>query len=132
VPIPLLRPTPRPGTIVFYQIDGGFGSAKIFMNRIPIADLREKRYFVIQVPPGRYSFDVSKLDQGRLDLNVQSGWNYYIKNSETFGGYKETLRLMDVGTANSELGNMKLLDGKDVIQHQYFVLPAMRARVPAR
>lgn len=114
-----------PGFVHIYQKDGGFGRARIYMDGEPIAQLREKRYFVIRVRPGLHRFNVSKPDQGELVLNVVRGRHYYVKNSETFGGGKEKLRLMDVESADFEISRMKMLEGKDIIVYQHFVEPAM-------
>jgi hypothetical protein len=114
-----------PGFVHIYQRDGGFGRAKIYLDGEPIAQLREKRYFVIQVKPGLHRFNVSKPDQGELVLNVGRGRHYYVKNSESFGGGKEKLRLMSVESANYEIARMKMLEGKDIIVYQHFVEPAM-------
>lgn len=114
-----------PGFVHIYQKDGGFGRAKIYLDGEPIAQLREKRYFVIQVSPGLHRFNVSKPDQGELVFNVGRGRHYYVKNSESFGGGKEKLRLMDVEWANFEMASMKVLEEKDILRHQHFAEPAM-------
>jgi hypothetical protein len=134
VPVDRIKKAPAkpkvipPGLIYIYQINGGMGTATIFLNGEAIADLREKRYFVIKVKPGLHRFHVSKPDQGELRLEVGSGMSYFVKNSETFGGFKEKLRLMDIGTADAELRRCKLLEGKDVFKYQIFVKPEMARR----
>ncbi|MGE0128241.1 MAG: hypothetical protein AB7U82_09185 [Blastocatellales bacterium] len=116
---------PASSFVHIYQKDGGFGRAKIYLDGVPIAELREKRYFTIRVRPGLHRFHVSKPDQGELTFNVGRGRHYYVKNSEDFGGGKEELRLIDVERANYEIARMKMLEGKDVLRYELFVEPAM-------
>jgi hypothetical protein len=114
-----------PGLVHIYQINGGMGPATIYLDGEAIADLRERRYFIIRVKPGPHSFHVSKHDQGELRLAVEGRRSYYVKNTGAFWSGREKLKLMDVGTGEAELRRCKLLEGKDVIKHSLFVKPEM-------
>ncbi len=47
-------------------------------ENIKIAGLRNKRYFVLRLPPGKYNFD-TRLMWGRLELEVAAGSEYYLR-----------------------------------------------------
>ncbi len=83
---------------------------------------------MIRLRPGFHRFHVSKPGQGQLDLWVESRMNYYVKNSESFGGGKERLKLMDIRTARAETVDLKTLEGKDVLNYRLFVRPEMWSR----
>jgi hypothetical protein len=112
-----------PGIIHFYQIDGGFGKATIYMDGERIADLREKQYFTIRVRPGVHYFTVSKPEQGGIEFRVQGNRNYFVKNSERFGGGKERLRLMNPQDGNYEISSLSPLMMKDIARDDLLVRP---------
>lgn len=123
-PYPYYEPRPTgPGIVHFYQKDGGYGKATIYMDGERIADLREKQYFTIRVRPGLHYFTVSKPEQGGIEFRVRGDRNYFVKNSEKFGGGKEQLRLMNPRDGYYEMNSMSALMLKDVARDDMLVRP---------
>jgi hypothetical protein len=47
-------------------------------KKIKIAMLKNKRYFMVRLPPGKYTFD-TRLMRGHLDLEIAAGGEYYLR-----------------------------------------------------
>lgn len=118
---PLMRPTPIPipppaSFLHFYQLGGGSGQATIFLDGAPIANLRERRYFSIQVVPGLHVFSIFNSGKGQLALTTVNGMHYYLRNSDTFGPWREKLTIVDVTVFNRDLPRLTPLSGADVLR----------------
>ncbi len=121
-----------PSFIHIYQHHGGRGKASVYLDGERIADLREKRYFVIAVKPGGHTFNIAKRDQGGLFFNTIGGRHYYVKNSEGFGGWGEKFRLMSVSASTDEMCKHKMqpIEGQDIFKYDLVVVPEMSTLNP--
>ena len=96
-PAPQL-PEQSPATVYVYRLDEGVVVANLFLwfrktrpvyfserltggfkrkNR-KIAALRNKQYFMLRLPPGKYIFD-TRLMWGHAELDVAAGGEYYLR-----------------------------------------------------
>lgn len=104
----------------FYQLGGGSGEATIFLDGAPIANLRERRYFRIQVAPGPHVLNIFNTGKGQVALTTVNGMNYYLRNSDTFGPWREKLTLVDTTTFNRDAPRLSQLSGADVLRPDLF------------
>ncbi len=120
-PTPLPLPTPPPASFLhFYQLGGGSGEAAIFLDGVPIANLRERRHFTIRVAPGPHVLNIFNSGKGQLALTTVNGMHYFLKCSDTFGPWREKLTLVDGAAFNRDLPRLAPLSGADVLRPDLF------------
>lgn len=119
-------PPPAPASFLhIYQLGGGSGRATIFLNGAPIAALREKRYFVIRVPPDTYTLNIFSPKKNRLTITATNQRHFYLRNSDTQAWWGEKLQMVDALTGKSEISGLKPLNGTDVFAPNIFLEPQM-------
>lgn len=104
----------------FYQLGGGSGAATIFLDGVPIANLRERQYFRIQVAPGPHVLNIFNTGKGQIALTAINGMNYYLRNNDTFGPWREKLTLVDTATFNRDAPRLSQLSGADILRPDLF------------
>jgi tetratricopeptide (TPR) repeat protein len=113
-----------PATVHIYQTvgGGGLGKANIYLDEKIIARLGDGRYFSIRLDAGRYTFNVSKPDQGTLILDIVGGQEYYVQNRQGWT-HEERLFLIENFKGISEMQELKPLEDKFIVDHQRIVKP---------
>lgn len=121
-------PPPPPASFLhIYQLGGGRGRATIFLDGRPVAALREKRYFVIRVTPGRHILNIFNPNQGRFDFIPVNRRHYYLRNSDTQMLWGEKLQLVEANLGRAEIlgRGLQPVSGTDVFDPTNVIEPQM-------
>jgi hypothetical protein len=72
----------EPGNVYFFRLPNYMGSAAkmtILSNNQPVTRLRNASFFIYKAEPGDYEFTINFGSSSKVNLNVESGKNYFIK-----------------------------------------------------
>ena|SRR2546422_4662840 len=93
-------------------------TASVLMDGKLIAKLDSKRYFVIQVPPGRHTFSGTTKSLGGVDLNFEAGKTYYLKMGWEYdtkiGPASSGITVSPPESALFDLKQMKPIESRDI------------------
>lgn len=100
------EPAPTATEAVVYVVRPAFTGKAVkfwaFMDSTPIGVTKGKTYFAVRVPAGTHLFWSRAENVAALQLEVEAGKVYYLKQKARMGGFKARVKLEVLGVAEAK------------------------------